>query len=100
MNINQLLYDHQLAKLCAQHALKIEDRTVNCDLTGHYAGLIDDWRRDHSLPQNGWPQDHRPDQEVLAVSALDEQRGAGDRLHSTPANPTRTACPMASRRSP
>jgi len=60
MNVNQLLHNHQLAKLMAQHADSRKDRDVNFDLVSHYTKQITAWRRAEGLSDTGWPQDERP----------------------------------------
>jgi ribosome-binding protein aMBF1 (putative translation factor) len=61
MDMNQLLYHHQLAKLNAQHSRSDKNSDTNFDLVGHYAGRIADWRRAKGLPEAGWPRDERPE---------------------------------------
>ncbi len=61
MDMNQLLYNHQLAKLNAQHSPSGKSRKSNFDLIDHYAGRITDWRRAEGLSDTGWPRDERPD---------------------------------------
>jgi hypothetical protein len=56
MDMNQLLYNHQLAKLNAQHSLSDQCRKSSFDLVGHYAGMIAAWRRANGLSQTGWPR--------------------------------------------
>lgn len=60
MNVNQLLHNHQLAKLKAQHAHSRKDRDVNFDLVGHYAEQITAWRKAEGLSEIGWPRDECP----------------------------------------
>ena len=55
MNVNQLLHNHQLAKLKAQHAPSRADREVNSDLISHYARQITAWRKSDGLSATGWP---------------------------------------------
>lgn len=59
MNVNQLLYDHQLAMLNAQRAQSPEDRAFCSGLVNHHAGRIAAWRRAEGLPETGWPRDER-----------------------------------------
>ncbi|WP_144096590.1 hypothetical protein [Croceicoccus sediminis] len=59
MNLNQLLHDHQRAKLNAQRAPSREDCETYSDIIGHSAMLIADWRRAKGLSNIGWPQDER-----------------------------------------
>ncbi|AKM08766.1 hypothetical protein [Croceicoccus naphthovorans] len=59
MNLNQLLHNHQLAQLNAQHAQSCNDRETYFDLVGHYAKRITEWRRANALSVAGWPQDER-----------------------------------------
>ena len=54
MNVNQLLHNHQLAKLKAQHAHSRGERETNSDLISHYAQQITAWRRSEGLPETGW----------------------------------------------
>ena len=59
MSLNQLLYNHQLAKLNAQTAISQADRATYSELVGHYAQRITDYRRAHGLSDTGWPRDER-----------------------------------------
>jgi hypothetical protein len=58
--MNQLLYNHQLAKLNAQHSRSDKSRKSNFDLVGHYAARITAWRRTQGLCETGWPGDEGP----------------------------------------
>jgi len=55
MNVNQLLHNHQLAKLKAQHAHSRWEREDYSDLIGHYAQQITAWRKSEGLSETGWP---------------------------------------------
>lgn len=57
MNINQLLYNHQLAKLNAQQATSGKDGGVYFDLVGYYDRRIIAWRRARGLSELGWLRD-------------------------------------------
>ena len=59
MDINQLLHNHQLAKLNAQFAFLREDRETNFDLVRHYAKRITAWRESAGLSDAGWPSNER-----------------------------------------
>lgn len=59
MDMNQLLHDHQFAKLLAQHAPLPATRGDNRVLTGQMAARITAWRRDKGLSALGWPRDDR-----------------------------------------
>lgn len=59
MDVNELLFDHQLAKLHCQHASSREDRNTNRALVGRHAGRITAWRKAEGLPAKGWPRDER-----------------------------------------
>lgn len=56
MDMNQLLYHHQLAKLNAQHSRSDQNRKSSFDLVGHYADRITAWRRANELSLTGWPR--------------------------------------------
>lgn len=60
MDINQLLHNHQLAKLNAQHAVLLRDRDDNATLTRKYTAQITAWRKAEGLSGSGWPRDERP----------------------------------------
>lgn len=55
MNLNQLLHNHQRAKMNARQARSKEDRETYFDLVGYYAKRITDWRRAQGLSDIGWP---------------------------------------------
>lgn len=57
--MNQLLYDHQLAKLHAQYSPSGRNFEPDVDLVGHCAGRITAWRRAQGLSETGWPRDER-----------------------------------------
>lgn len=59
MNVNQLLHNHQLARLKAQHAHSRGERNANSDLINHYARQITAWRRSEGLSETGWPHAER-----------------------------------------
>ena len=59
MTLNQLLYNHQLAKLNAQSAASRVDQETYFDLVGPYAKRITDYRRANGLSETGWPRDER-----------------------------------------
>jgi len=61
MDMNQLLYDHQLAKLNAQYSPSGKNFEYDVDLVGDYAGRITAWRRAEGLSETGWPRDERYD---------------------------------------
>ncbi len=61
MDLNQLLYNHQLAKLNAGHTPPGGDRDTYFDLVGYYARRITEWRRANGLSEIGWPRDERLD---------------------------------------
>ena len=66
MDLNQLLYNHQLAMLNAQRANARESRATYFDLVGYYAKRIRAWRQAEGLPSVGWPSDERPRKAVVA----------------------------------
>lgn len=55
MPVNDLLAQHQLARLNAQNAASPEDRAAFADLETYYAERIGAWRAALNLPQGGWP---------------------------------------------
>ncbi|WP_271078881.1 hypothetical protein [Aurantiacibacter sp. MUD61] len=55
MSMNELLYDHQLAILRAQHAALGEGDLDLRDRSHLFAQRIADWRSGQSLPTVGWP---------------------------------------------
>jgi len=55
MNVNQLLHNHQLARLKAQRG----EREVNSGLISHYAQQIAAWRKSEGLSEAGWPHAQR-----------------------------------------
>ena len=55
MDVNRLLYNHQLAKLNAQVARSHSDRELYLDLVDLYAGRIAAWRHAKGLVERGWP---------------------------------------------
>lgn len=59
MNVNQLLHNHQLARLKAQHAHSRGEREVNSGLISHYAQQITVWRKSEGLSEAGWPHAQR-----------------------------------------
>lgn len=59
MDMNQLLHDHQFAKLLAQHAPLPATRGDNRVLASQMAARITAWRRDKGLSALGWPRDDR-----------------------------------------
>lgn len=56
MDLNQLLYDHELAKLHAKRAILPVDRNTSSELADHYASQIAAYRKSHGLPDTRWPQ--------------------------------------------
>ena len=64
MDMNQLLYNHQLAQLQASEAACGEERAEKAMLVGHHAEQIANWRHANNLPQTGWPLDERPAMQV------------------------------------
>lgn len=69
MAVNQLLQDHQLAMLNAQHARSDEDHVIYSDLAAFYGELIYEWRRAAGLPEAGWPSHKRSAPSVDGVMA-------------------------------
>ena len=59
MPLNQLLHQHQLAKLNAATAETASARASYRDLAGDYASRIGAWRRTEGLPEAGWPSGAR-----------------------------------------
>jgi hypothetical protein len=59
MNVNQLLHNHQLIKLKAQHAPSRGEREAYSNLIGHYTRQITAWRRSEGLSETGWPHVQR-----------------------------------------
>lgn len=59
MNVNQLLHNHQLAKLKAQHTHSRAEREANSGLISHYARQIAAWRKLEGLSESGWPRAER-----------------------------------------
>lgn len=55
MPINDLLAQHQLARLHASAAPTDEERAAFIDLEEVYAAKIDSWRAALGLPREGWP---------------------------------------------
>ncbi len=55
MDLNQLLYNHQLAMLNAQQASSCERRESHFDLVVYYAKRIRAWRDAKGLSGVGWP---------------------------------------------
>lgn len=55
MPVNDLLAQHQLARLNAQNATSEEERAAFADLEAYYAARITAWREALELPQTGWP---------------------------------------------
>lgn len=55
MPINDLLAQHQLARLSAAAATSEEERTAFAGLESYYAAKIDAWRAALDLPRDGWP---------------------------------------------
>lgn len=64
MNLNQLLHNHQRAKMNARQARSKGGRETYFDLVGYYAKRITDWRRAQGLSDIGWPRDERLDDGV------------------------------------
>ncbi len=58
MDMNQLLYNHQLAMLNVQHPRSATVCRSSFDLVGHYAGRIADWRLAAGLSVAGWPAEN------------------------------------------
>jgi hypothetical protein len=54
MNVNQLLHDHQVASLMAQHAHLRVDREAHGKRVGERARRITDWRKSAGLSATGW----------------------------------------------
>jgi thiamine monophosphate synthase len=54
MNVNQLLHDHQVASLMAQHAHLRVDREAYGEHVGERAQRITDWRKSAGLSAIGW----------------------------------------------
>ena len=59
MDMNQLLYNHQLALLQASNAPSGAQRANLEALVDHHAGRINTWLRTNHLPVAGWPSDKR-----------------------------------------
>ena len=59
MDMNQLLYNHQLAKMQASEVPAGNDHAGLNALVDHHAGQITAWRRTNGLPEAGWPHDER-----------------------------------------
>ncbi|WP_169053585.1 hypothetical protein [Alteraurantiacibacter aquimixticola] len=57
MDMNQLLYNHELAKLNAKRAILLDDRKTYFDLVNHYAKRIAEYRTARGLPRTGWPEE-------------------------------------------
>lgn len=66
MDPNQLLYNHQLARLKAQHALLPAYRDNSSALISQHAARITAWRNGAGLSDTGWPKDERPCGPVVA----------------------------------
>ena len=56
MDLNQLLDNHQLAKMNAKRSSSDEDRSTYFDLVSYYAKRIEAWRRNAGLPAATWMQ--------------------------------------------
>ncbi len=55
MDLNQLLYNHQLAMINAQRVTSGEPRDSHFDLVVYYAKRIKAWRDAKGLSGIGWP---------------------------------------------
>lgn len=60
MDMNQLLYNHQLAMLNVQFPRSGANCLSQFDLVGHYAGRISAWRLSKGLSVTGWPTESNP----------------------------------------
>lgn len=60
MNVNQLLQDHQVALLKAQHAPSLAARTLSAIDVDELARRITAWRKFAGLSAVGWPFDRSP----------------------------------------
>ncbi|MFL0355722.1 hypothetical protein ACI5KX_04520 [Erythrobacter sp. GH1-10] len=54
MDLNQLLYNHQVAKMNANHSASNDDRKTYFDLVGYYEKRIAAFRKDSGLSSNAW----------------------------------------------
>ena len=54
MDLEQLVYNHELAIRNAKRAIRMQDRETYFDLVGHYARRISDLRRGQVLPAVAW----------------------------------------------
>lgn len=57
MDLNQLLYNHQLAMLKAQAPEQTGKPMSSFDMVGFYAKRIRAWRHGEGLSSRGWPGD-------------------------------------------
>lgn len=57
MDLNQLLYNHQLAMMNARRSRSDEDHSAYFDLVGFYAKKIQSWRSSEGLPATTWLQE-------------------------------------------
>ena len=60
MDLNQLLYNLQLAKLNARRAASMEDRKTYFDLVTHYEKRVSAYRREHGMSETSWLRDEGP----------------------------------------
>lgn len=59
MDLNQLLYNHQLAKMNASRSASNEDRETYFDLVGYYEKRIATFKSSVGLSATGWLQQER-----------------------------------------
>lgn len=57
INVNQMLHDHQVVSLMAQHAQLRVDREAYGKRVGERAKRITDWRKSAGLSAIGWPNE-------------------------------------------
>lgn len=61
MDMNQLLFNHQVAQMNADRPGLEALRETHFDLVGYYAKRITAWRRAQGLSDIGWPREQRRD---------------------------------------
>lgn len=59
MDLNQLLYNHQLAKMNASRSASDEDRKTYFDLVGYYEKRIAAYKSSIGRSATGWLQQER-----------------------------------------
>ncbi|QIG52759.1 hypothetical protein G6N82_12365 [Altererythrobacter sp. BO-6] len=55
MDLNQILYHHQIAVMNRQNAQSKEDRLAQFDLVEYYSKRLREFRVDAGLPRYVWP---------------------------------------------